>query len=195
MMLLALMMICASAAAWILAGASVPDVRSYIRLAAIACAALGIASALNASLAHMVALIVMAIGPACLALAILGTRTLPLSVAALILAAAAWSGIAAAAMNMMALALAPLIVSVAAIAVCAIRAWKIAASRAAQALASALTFLAGASVYVKDDLIGQMALLLFMSAGLLGIALSLARDSDAAIEQQRVRDLSGRAIG
>jgi len=195
MMLLALMMICASAAAWILAGAAMPDARSYIRLAAIALGALGIASSLNGSLAHMVALIVMAIGPACLALAMLGTRTLPRSVAALILAAAAWSGIAAAAMNMMALALGPLIVSVAVMAVCAIRSWKIAPSRAAQALAAALAFLAGASVYVKGDLIGQMALLLFMSAGLLGIALSLARDSDAAVEQRRVRDMRGRAIG
>jgi len=195
MMLLALMMICASAAAWILAGAAMPDARSYIRLAAVALGALGIASALNGSLAPMVALIVMAIGPACLALAMLGTRTLPRSVAALILAAAAWSGIAAAAMNMMALALGPLIVSVAVMAVCAIRSWKIAPSRAAQALAAALAFLAGASVYVKGDLIGQMALLLFMSAGLLGIALSLARDSDAAVEQRRVRDMRGRAIG
>jgi len=143
----------------------------------------------------MVALIVLAIGPACLALAVLGTRTLPWSIAAIVLAAAAWAGIAAAAMNMMALALAPLIISVAVMAVCAIRSWKIAPSRAGQALAAALAFLAGASVYVKGDLIGQMALLLFMSAGLLGVALSLARDSDAAIEQQRVRDLRGRAIG
>jgi len=97
-------------------------------------------------------------------------------------------------MNMMVLALAPLIVSVAVMAGCIIRSWKIAPLRAAQALAAALAFLAGASVYVKGDLIGQMALLLFMSAGLLGAALSLARDSDAAIEQQRVRDLRGRAI-
>jgi len=195
MMLLALMMICASAAAWILAGAATPDARSYVRLAAMAFAALGIASALDGSLAHMVALIVLAIGPACLALAVLGTRTLPRSIAAIVLAAAAWAGIAAAAMNMMALAIAPLIISVAVMAVCAIRSWKIAPSRAGQALAAALAFLAGASVYVKGDLIGQMALLLFMSAGLLGVALSLARDSDAAIEQQRVRDLRGRAIG
>jgi hypothetical protein len=95
----------------------------------------------------------------------------------------------------MALALAPLIVSVAVMAGCAIRGWKTSPARAAQALAAALAFLAGASVYVKGDLIGQMALLLFTSAGLLGIALSLARDSDAAIDQQRARDFPGRAIG
>lgn len=195
MILLALMMICSSAAAWILAGAAMPDARSYIRLAAISFAALGIASALSGPFVNMVALIVMAIGPACLALATLGMRTLPRSVALLVLAAAAWSGIAAAAMNLMALALAPLIVSVAVMVGCAIRGWKAAPSRAAQALAAALAFLAGASVYVKGDLIGQMALLLFMSAGLLGIALSLARDSNAAIEQQRARDFPGRAIG
>ena len=195
MMLLALMMICASAAAWILAGAATPDARSYVRLAAMAFAALGVASALNGPLASMVALIVMAIGPACLALAMLGTRTLPGSLASIILTVAAVSGIAAAAMNMMALALAPLIVSVAVMAGCAVRGWKITPSRAAQALAAALAFLAGASVYVKGDLIGQMALLLFTSTGLFGVALSLARDSDAAVEQQRVRDLRGRAIG
>ncbi len=195
MMLLALMMICASAAAWILAGACAPHARSYVRLAAMAFAALGVASALNGSLASMVALIVMAIGPACLALAMLGTRTLPGSLASIILTVAAVSGIAAAAMNMMALALAPLIVSVAVMAGCAVRGWKITPSRAAQALAAALAFLAGASVYLKGDLIGQMALLLFTSAGLLGVALSLARDSDAAIEQQRARDMGRRAIG
>jgi len=195
MMLLALMMICASAAAWILAGAAMPDARSYVRLAAITFAVLGIVSALNGPFANMAALIVMATGPACLALAILGTRTIPRSVAAIVLAAAAWSGIAAAAMNLMALALAPLIVSVAVMAGCAIRGWKTSPARAAQALAAALAFLAGASVYVKGDLIGQMALLLFTSAGLLGIALSLARDSDAAIDQQRARDFPGRAIG
>lgn len=195
MILLSLMMICASAAAWILAGACMPDARSYVRLAAAAFAALGFASALNGSLAHMVALAAMAIGPACLALAILGTRTLPRSVAVVVLAAAAWAGIAAAAMNMMALALAPLIVSVAVIAICAFRGWKTAPTRAVQALAAALAFLAGASVYVKGDLIGQMALLLFTSVGLLGIALSLARDSNAAVHQQRAGDLRGRAIG
>jgi len=194
MMLLALMMICASAAAWILAGAVAAHARSYVRLAAITFAALGIASALSGPFAARVALIVMAIGPACLALATLGTRVLPRSLASIVLAAAAASGIAAAAMNMMVLALAPLIVSVAVMAACIIHSWKIAPLRAAQALAAALAFLAGASVYVKGDLIGQMALLLFMSAGLLGAALSLARDSDAAIEQQRVRDLRGRAI-
>jgi hypothetical protein len=98
-------------------------------------------------------------------------------------------------MNMMTLAFAPLIVSVAVMAVCALRGWKIDPMRAAQALAAALSFLAGACADVRGDLIAQMAFLLFSSAGLLGISLALARDSDAAVEQQRVRDLRTGAIG
>ncbi len=195
MMLLALMMVCASIAAWIIAGAAAPGARSYVRLASIIFCAFGISAGVSASLAGAVGLIAAAIGPALLALAMLGARPFPLSFATIALAACATSGIAAAATNMMVLALAPLIVSVAAMAGCAMRDWRTGPARAAQALASALSFLAGASAHLSGDLIAQMALLLFSSAGLLGISLSLARDSDAAIEQQRTHDLGGSAIG
>jgi hypothetical protein len=195
MMLLALMMVCASIAAWIIAGAAAQGARSYIRLASILFSAFGIAAAVDATLANTVGLIAAAIGPALLVLAMLDARPFPQLFASLALAAAAASGIAAAAVNVMALALAPLIVSVAVMAGCAIRGWRIGPGRAAQALAAALSFLAGACAFVSGDLIALMALLLFSSAGLLGVSLSLARDSDAAIEQHGAPDLRGRAIG
>lgn len=195
MMLLASMMICASIAAWIIAGAAAPGARSYIRLASMLFSAFGIAAAVNVSLANAVGLIALAIGPVFLALAMLGTRMLSQSFTSVVLAAAAASGIAAAATNMMALALGPLIVSVAVMAGCAVRGWRTGPAQAAQAFIAALSFLAGACAYVSGGLIAQMALLLFSSAGLLGIALSLARDSETAVEQRHTRDLRRRAIG
>jgi hypothetical protein len=195
MTFLALMMICASIAAWILAGGAAPNAQFYIRLASILFSALGAAAAVNASLANTTGLIAAAIGPVLLALAMFGARPLSRSFASIAVAAAAASGIAAAAMNMTVLALAPLVVSVAAMAGYAIRGWRTGPARAVQAFAAALSFLTGACAYVNGGLIAQMALLLFSSVGLLGISLSLARDSDSAIEEQRRRDLHRSAIG
>jgi hypothetical protein len=196
MMMLALMMVSASVAAWIVAGATPPEARSYVRLASALFSAFGIAAAVGEPLANAVGLIASAVGPALLALAVLGAWRRPPSpsLASLALALAAACGIAAAATNWTVLVLAPLIAAVTAIVGVAIAGSGAGSVRAAQAVAAALSFLAGAGIHATGGVIAQTGLMLFSSAGLLGVSLALARDSDAAVEEARPRDLRRRAI-
>jgi peptidoglycan/LPS O-acetylase OafA/YrhL len=141
-------------------------------------------------------LIASAVGPALLALAVLGAwrRSLSPPLASLALALAAACGIAAAATNRTVLAHTPLVAAVVVMVGVAIAGSGARRLRAAQAVAAALSFLAGAGIHATGDAIAQTGLMLFSSAGLLGVSLALAYDSDAAVEEVRTRDLRRRAI-
>jgi hypothetical protein len=196
MTLLALMMVSASLAAWIVAGASPPDAKPYVRLASANFAAYGIAVAVSGQLAGTVESIALAVGPALLALAMhsawRGRPSAALGSLALVLAAVC--GLAAATTNARVLALAPLIAAVAAMVLIALTGPVAARAHGAQAVAAALSFLAGGCLPALGGTFAQPGLMLFSSAGLLGVALALARDSDAPVEDVRTRDLRGRAI-
>jgi hypothetical protein len=196
MMMLALMMASASVAAWIIAAAAPREGRSYIRLASVLFSAFAIAAAVSEPLGNAVGLIASAVGPALLALAMVGAwRSTPSPVlASLALALAVACGIAAAATNRTVPALAPPIAAVTAMVAVAIGGSGAGTVRAAQAVAAALSFLAGACIHAAGGAIAQTGLMLFSSAGLLGVSLALARDSDAPVEEKRTRDLRRRAI-
>jgi peptidoglycan/LPS O-acetylase OafA/YrhL len=141
-------------------------------------------------------LIASAVVPVLLALAMRSAWRGPPSpsLASLALALAAACGIAAAVANSTVLALAPLIAAVAAMVGVAILGSGAGQARAPQAVAAALSFLAGASIHATGGAIAQMGLMLFSAAGLLGVSLALARDSDAAVDESRTRNLRRPAI-
>jgi hypothetical protein len=196
MIMLALMMVSASVSAWMVAGAAPREPRPYIRIASALFLAFGIAGAIGETLARPVGLIAMATGPALLTLAVPGAgRHPPPGLASLALVAASACGIAAAVADRPSLAMVPLVIAVASM-VGATLAGSGAGplSRGPQVVAASLSFLAGGCVDIIGGVFAQPGLMLFSSAGLLGLSLALARDSDASIEEQRTGGLRRRAI-
>ncbi len=156
-----LILLLACVAAWIVSPSA------YVRFAGALYAALAAACAVERQLADSVALIVCAVAPVLLALALLHSRRVRLAPAF-----ACAAGMAAAATGIVVLAFAPLLIASAAIA--------FARRRSPQALATALALVAGAPSYAAGSL---PALLTFSSVGLLGAALQ------TAVEKQRGRDM------
>ncbi len=162
----ALMLFFACVAAWIVSPSA------YVRFAGALYAALAAACAVERHLADSVALIVCAVAPVLLALALVrssGARFAP--------AFACVAGMAAAATGIAVLAFAPLLIAAAAIA--------FARRRSPQALATSLALAAGAASYLAGSLPALMA---FSSVGLLGAALQ------TAVEKQGGRDMEGIVI-
>ncbi len=159
----ALMLFFACIAVWIVSPSA------YVRFAAALYAALAAACAVEPHLAGSVALIVCAVAPVLLALALMrpgSARFAP--------AFACIAGLAAAATGIAVLAFAPLLIASVAIAV--------ARRRSPQAVAVSLALVAGAASYLAGSL---PALVAFSSVGLLGAALQ------TPVEKQCRRDLHG----
>lgn len=194
--MLALMMVSASAAAWIVSGAAPGEARPYVRFACALYSAFGIAAAVSQPLASAAGSIAAAAGPALLALAMAGAWRGPPSptLASLALALAAGCGMAAAATNATVLSAVPLVASVAVMVGVAMGRWRARPVRSAQAIAAALSFLAGAGIQAAGGTIAQVGVMLFSSAGVLGVSLALARDSDAPVHEAGARGPRGRAI-
>jgi hypothetical protein len=149
MIAFAFMLFFACVAGWIVSPSA------YVRFAGLLYAALAVGCAVERHLADSVALIVCAVAPVLLALALMrpgGARFAP--------AFACIAGLAAAATGIAVLAFAPLLIASFAIA--------IARRRSMQALAVSLALVAGAASYLAGSLPALMA---FASVGLLGAAL------------------------
>ena len=166
MIAFALMLFFACVAAWIV------SLSAYVRFAGLLYAALAAACAIERHLADSVALIVCALAPALLALALIrpgSARFAP--------ALACVAGMAAAATGIAVLALAPLLVAAAAIA--------FARRRSPQALAVSFALVACAASYLAGSLPALMA---FSSVGLLGAALQ------TSVEKPGRRRMGGIAV-
>lgn len=179
-----------------MSAASAPQLeRAYLRFAAGLAAALAIAVAAAALMggsdaglfADAVTLLVAALASASLALAAaVHFARAPASVsAAAILIVACVAGLAGAATGSALLGLAPLMVSAIAMAALAGRAWRRARKPARLLGLSAAAILAAAAAYMSGGAEGRTGFVLFFAAGLLGVALAIARASDSAFEKRR----------
>lgn len=194
MIAFAAMLLFAAAVNWIVVAGMATVARAYARFAFVLYAALAIAIAVDARLAVFIALIVSAIAPMMLALALAGVvrgwvSTVFASVA---LAAASIAGMAAAFTGFAALAFVPLLFAVVAMIAVMLSAWRDGPMASIQIAASAVALLAGASAFVAGGAASQPAFCAFTAAGLLGVATSLAQGSNVSIEDKRTRNLSAR---
>jgi hypothetical protein len=175
--------------------------RDYLRFAAALFAALALADLTAAisgeiwsvQFAQTVGLIVAALAPAMLALAIAAVFEAPLKalVAAPILVFACLAGFAAAITGEAFIAVAPLAASVCAMLALSARRWRIQARAPAQVCISALALLAGAAALASGDH-GRTAFALFCAAALLGVSLATTKTaavkiSERAVEQKMPR--------
>ncbi|HEY5337544.1 MAG TPA: hypothetical protein VIJ85_05025 [Rhizomicrobium sp.] len=182
-----------------------PASRSYLRLAAVLYVALSIAdeSAIflpgtaTASFAQSVTLVVSALAPALLALALFATFEHPPKswVAAMLLTPALLAGIAAAIGGVDVLSLAPLAASAFVILALSVRRWRLERRGPLHAIAAALCLLGGAAAGAAGGDVGRTALALFSAASVLGLSLALARRSRLLVEEDRRPDMRFAAIG
>ena len=186
-----LLLLASSSAAWLIAAAARPRARVHIRFAAIVFAALAIAALAVETAAPAIALLVLPIGSGVLVLGAAAGIGRPLAPAlgASLLAAICLAALAAIVSGLAALALGPAALCAGAIALLGARIPD--RLGAFQAIAAALCLIGAASAFVWEG--SGPALTLFCAAGLLGLALALAR-SGAAVEERPGRDLRG-AIG
>jgi hypothetical protein len=194
MIAFAAFLLAAALASWLIVAGVAQTARAYGRFAFALYAALAIAIAADARLADSVALLVCAVAPMMLALALTCVVRGRISTvfASAVLALASVAGIAAAATSLAALSFAPLLLCVVAMIAGALPGWRKSPFAVAQTIASSVALLAGASAYVEGGAAGQARLCAFSAAGLLGVALSVARGSDVAVENERGRTLQRR---
>ena len=187
MIAFAVMLLAAAVAGWIIVAGLSHVARAYARFAFVLYAALAAAIVVDARLADSVALIVSAVAPALLALAVANVLRRPVAtvLASLVMAASCIAGMAGAATGIAALAVGPLLLSVVAMIAVTLRDWRNSRLATFQTIASAVALLAGASAFVDD---GLAALCAFTAAGLLGVALSTTQRLDA-VEEERGRNL------
>jgi hypothetical protein len=187
MIAFAVMLLAAAVSGWSLVAAMPPLARAYARFACVLYAALAAAIAVDARLAYSVALIVSAVAPALLALAIANVLRKPIATAfaSLVMAAFCIAGMAAAVTGIAALAFGPLLLSIVAMIALTLQEWRIDRLATIQSIASAGALLAGASAFVDGSMVGFCA---FAAAGLLGAALSMTRRSDVVVEEDGERN-------
>ncbi|HSM97366.1 MAG TPA: hypothetical protein VLT91_15085 [Rhizomicrobium sp.] len=193
----AVVLACSAIVTALIAGRARPAARDYLRFAAALYLPLAFCSGFAAALpdattlifSDAVTLVVCALAPVALALALFAGFEHPPSsmVATIILALACLAGIAAAASGTEVLSLAPLSVCVLAMLALCARRWRIEKRATAHAFLSACSLLAGAAAMGGES--GRTALLLFSAAALLGFGLALARRSQVAVVNRR--DLRG----
>ncbi len=186
----------ASALAILVSARAKRAARDYLRFAAALYAALALADLIAAAgaqiwavqLAGTIVLIVAAIAPAALALAIAtvfeGAPKAYIATPLLLLACLA--GIFAAITGEAFIALAPLAASACAILALSARRWRFHPYAPAQACVSAVAFLAAAAAFSTGDQ-GRTAFALFSAAALLGTSLATAQRSHRAVEEQMQR--------
>lgn len=189
----AIVLACSAILAALIAGRARPVSRDYLRFAAALYLAfalcIGISTILpNATtlvFADAVMLVVAALAPVALALALFASLEHPPSpiIAAIALVSACLAGIAAAASAMPVLSLAPLALSaLMMLALCA-RHWRGDKPGVAHAFLSACCLICGAAASLGGG--GQTALVLFSSAAVLGFALALSRRSRVGVVNRR----------
>ena len=195
MSIVALGLVGASLAAWIVSAATPFSVRAYIRFACALYATLAVAVMADGALGDAVTMIVSAVAPMMLALAALAAfrAKSPATLAAIVLALACVAGMLAAATGVAAFAFAPLGLGVIAMIAASLRRIGDAPAAALQLFASALSFFAGAAAGAAGSL---PALMIFSAVGLFGAALALTKASAAAVEEKRGQRAGGAsAIG
>jgi len=186
-----LLLLAACLAAWLVAAGARPRARVHLRFAAVLFAALAIAALGVEAAAPAIALLVLPIGSGVLVLGAAAGIGRPLEPAlgASLLAVISLAALGATVSGLAALALGPAALCAGAIALLGGRIPD--RLGAFQAIAAALCLIGAASAVVWEG--AGPALTLFCAAGLLGVALALAR-SGATIEESAGRDLRG-AIG
>lgn len=176
---------------------------AYLRLAAVLAGALAAADLVAALLpaadavADAVGLIVAALSPALMVVAAFLTerRRLPTAIEATILAAACCAGLVAAALAIAPIALVPLVFSATLMGALSMQMWKRARRPALLlALATAALF-AAAAVWRDGGVSARIIFTLFLSTALVGVAVAMARRSDAAVERHPRRGAASVLIG
>jgi hypothetical protein len=186
---------CSAILATLLASRARAAARDYLRFAAVLYVALALCDAVAAgapgaatlTFADAVMLIVCALAPAALGLAVFAAFEHSPSVtsATIILVLSCLAGIAAAATGTPVLSLAPLAVSVLALLALCARRWRNEKRAASHAFLSACCLICASAATLNGGAAARTALELFSSAALLGFALALARRSDAPVVNQR----------
>ena len=186
-----LLLLAATVAAWLVAAGARPPARVQVRFAAVLLAAGAIAALTPAATAVM--LLVLPIAISVLALAGLAgfERALLPAVATVLLAGVSLCGIVSAVTGLAMFSLGAAVIAAVALLLVCLRQFDAARVAAVQGALAALCLLAAQSVFVLER--GGVAFLLFLSAGLLGTALALAR-SERAIEHPAAADLRPAAI-
>ena len=171
--------------------------REYLRFAAALYAALALADLVAAiegqiwstQLATTIALIVAALAPASLTLAIVAVFESPPKpfVATPVLVIACLAGFAAALTGEAFIAIAPLVACVCVLLALAARRWRFHSAAPAQAAVSAAALLAAAAAF-STGAKGQTAFALFSAVALLGAALAATKPSNRAVDE-KVRGL------
>jgi len=175
-------------------GATAKPVRAYLRFAAGLAAALAAADLVAALgrapdfsvFADAVTLLIAGLAPAMLALAAAvhfghGLRAAP---AAALLIVACIAGLGGAATGSTLLGFAPLAAASIALGAFALQSWQRGRKTALLLGLSAAAILAAAAAYMSGAAAGRTGFALFLAAGLLGVALALARRSHAAVEDR-----------
>jgi hypothetical protein len=180
-----------------------PASRTYFALAAVLYAALAVADVITnfvpgtQSFAEPITLLVCALGPVALSVSLFASFAHPPKswMAALLLVFAMCAGIGAAILGTPALSFAVLIAAICAMLALAARRYTTDKRGAFHAIIASVCFVAGASAGAMNDAAGTVALMLFSAAGLLGIALALARPLRKPVAEQSRKDLRFAAIG
>lgn len=196
MILLAVMLFSASVAGWLAATDASAAVRNYVRFACVLYAALAVSAAVDPRLSDSVTLIVAAVAPALLAVAVRASvsGSISTSVAISALALSTICGMIAAVTGLAVFAFAPLTTAVLAIIAMNLARFSERRVQALQSMASAIAMMAGASVFMVGAPAARTGFMLLHAAGLLGIALALAPRSETIVEEKRVPDLRSAAI-
>jgi hypothetical protein len=186
-----LLLLVATVAAWFVAAGARAAARVQLRFASVLLAACAVAALTPAATA--VVLLVLPIAIAVLALAALAgfERAVLPAVSGVLLAGVSLCGIVSAATGLAMFALGAAVIAAAALLLVCLRQFDAARIASVQGALAALCLLAAQSVFVLDR--GGIAFLLFVSAGLLGTVLALAR-SETAVEKTSAADLRAAAI-
>ena len=179
-----------------------PAARAYLQFAAVLYIALSVADEAAIfwpharSAAAAVTLIIYALAPVALALALFAAFEHPPKswIAAVVLVLACCAALAAAVSGAAALSFAPLTASVCAMLALSVRKWRAQKHVPVYAVLSALCVLCGAAAGASAEMGNITAPSLFCAAGILGMALALAR-SGKTVAEQGGRNPSLGAIG
>ncbi|HWA02409.1 MAG TPA: hypothetical protein VG819_02670 [Rhizomicrobium sp.] len=198
MIALAIMLGSSCAASWTIAGAAPGGSRAHIRFACILYAALALAAAIGPALAETVMLIVSPLCAALLLFAVAAGLRRPVApvLASILLAAAALSGMFAAASGFLAAAFAPMLAFALAAIAASLSGFGLAPGASVRSGFAAAALVAGQSAYASGEAGGLAALLGFTAAGLLGMSLATIRRSKPVVEKHRAGVLAlERTIG
>lgn len=191
----AILLLLAAPAAWLLAAGARHEARGYLRMAAALQAALAVAAAFDLS-AMILAPLTAGLSAVLLAFAVQTSFRRPVGTvfSSLALTASCLAGIGASFSGELLPALLPQLAAVAVMLFIARRGLRRLSAPGIQLTAGALALLAAACSMLAKGEAALPALLMFSTAGLLGIALAVARISDTFVQRRRPHARRG-AIG